>query len=242
MILVYDGTFESFLTLVYEVYYKKLHVSKIAKTLPESLFTDDIIIIEQEKEKSQKVLEALKTKFFKSHFEQILNCFMCDSIEFELDLLDFIILGFKDQKQLENINNHCVLSIQNYLKDLFRTNHKMTGFARFEELEDGTLYAKIEVKFNVLYFLGKHFSKRFNNQNYIIHDVKRKLAFIHTKEFVGIQVVSHFKEPNRSVDEAKFQKLWKTFFDSVAIESRENKKLQQNFVPLIYRTYMNEFY
>ncbi len=56
--------------------------------------------------------------------------------------------------------------------------HKLTGFIRFEELEDKTLYAKIESKFNVVYFLGRHFLKRFNNQNFIIHDLNRKLAFV----------------------------------------------------------------
>ena len=37
--------------------------------------------------------------------------------------------------------------------------HKLTGFIRFEELEDKTLYAKIESKFNVVYVLGRHFQK-----------------------------------------------------------------------------------
>ena len=33
MILVYDGTFEGFLSLDYEVYYKKLKTTKIYKTV-----------------------------------------------------------------------------------------------------------------------------------------------------------------------------------------------------------------
>ena len=37
MILVYDGTFEGFLTLVYEVYYKKIKTYKIYKTLPNEI-------------------------------------------------------------------------------------------------------------------------------------------------------------------------------------------------------------
>ena len=64
---------------------------------------------------------------------------------------------------------------------------------------------------------------------------------MHNQHFKGIQNVSSFDMPSYSKDEEKFQKLWKTFFDSVAIESRENKKLQQQMVPLIYREFMNEF-
>jgi len=241
MILVYDGRFESFLTLVYEVYYSKLQVNEIKKEMPQSLFIDDIVIIEYEEEKSNKVLNALKKEFKKEQFETILNIFMCDTVEFEMDLLDYIIFGFKKKSLLEDITNQSVFRIKNLEKELFRVNHKMTGFVRFEELEDGTLYAKIETKFNIVYFLGEHFSKRFNNQNFIIHDIKRELAFVHNRYLKGVQNVSSFEIPKHSQSEEKFQKLWKTFFDSVAITSRENKKLQQQWVPLIYREYMNEF-
>jgi probable DNA metabolism protein len=235
MTLVYDGSFESFLSLVYEVYYKKLQPLVITKTPPETLILDDIKTIEYDELNSLKVLESLKSKFIKKNFETILNIFMCDSAEFELDLLHFIILGFKNQRELENINIPYVQNIQNLQKELFRHNHKMSGFARFVELEDGTLYAKIDTKFNVVYFLGKHFLKRFNNQRYIIHDLQRKIAFIKNEHFIGVQNIASFEVPKVSVNEEKFSKLWKTFFDSVAIQSRTNKKLQQQMVPLIYR-------
>ncbi len=241
MTLVYDGTFEGFLSLVHEVYYKKIQPLVITKELPDTLILDDIVTIEYDEQNSLKVLEAMKTKFTKRNFETILNIFMCDSVYFELDLLHFIILGFKNQRELSNINISFVQNIQNLQKELFRHNHKMSGFIRFVELDDGTLYGKIETKFNVVYFLGKHFLARFNNQRYIIHDIKREIAFIKDDNFTGIQKIASFQEPKVSDDEKKFSTLWKTFFNSVAIESRTNKKLQQQMVPLIYRTYMSEF-
>jgi len=241
MILVYDGSFECYLSLVYEVYYQKLEVTSILKTQPQTLVLEDIKTIEYDEKNSLKVLEALRLKFTKKNFEMILNIFMCDTKEFELELLHYIILGFKNQNELSNINHTFVFNLQNLQKELFRHNHKMTGFLRFVELEDGTLYAKVDSKFNVVYFLGKHFLKRFNNQTYIIHDIQRKVAFIKNDNFIGVQEVSSFEEPKTSLDEQKFSKLWQTFFKSVAIESRENKKLQRQMVPLLYRTYMNEF-
>ena len=38
-----------------------------------------------------------------------------------------------------------------------------------------------------------------------------------------------------------FKNFETVFFSAVSIEERTNKKLQQNLVPLIYRTYMSEF-
>jgi len=241
MILVYDRTFEGFLTLVYDVYYEKLKPSEILYTQPKTLLLDEIKEIITNEQKANKVLKAIKNSFPKKTFELILNIFMCDSKEFEMDLLKYIILGFKDKNELFNINNFEVFYLQNLQKELFRSVHKMTGFTRFEELEDGTLYAKIETKFNMAYFLGRHFLKRLNNQKYIIHDIDRKIAFIKNDDFIGIQNIASFEEPTLSQDEEKFKKLWNTFFKSIAIETRENKKCQQNLVPLLYRTFMTEF-
>ena len=242
MTLVYDKSFESFLTLIYKVYYEKLKPKKILSEKPSELFFDDYIFIEYDEEASVKVFKALKERFSKKAFATILNIFMCDSKDFELDLLNYIILGFKNHKELQNINNIAIFNIQNLEKELFRHIHKMEGFLRFEELEDGTLYAKIQTKFNVSYFLGKHFFKRLNNQKYIIHDVERKIAFIKNDDFIGIQNISSFEIPILSKNEDKFKKLWSEFFKSISIESRKNDRCQKNMVPLLYRTYMSEFY
>ena len=241
MILLYDGTFEGFLSLVYEVYYKKLKPIKIYKTLPNEMIFEEVLEIETSSDKATKVLNAIKIKFPKELIEKILNIFMCDSKEFEMALLEYIIIGFKESKQLFNINNSCVFYLNSLEKKLFRNVHKMTGFIRFEELEDKTLYAKIESKFNVVYFLGKHFLKRFNNQNFIIHDINRKLAFVKIENDFSIQEVAYFDEPIYSSNEEKFQKLWKSFFKGVTINERKNLKLQTQMVPLLYRTYMSEF-
>ena len=241
MILVYDGTFEGFLSLVYEVYYKKLKPTKIYKTLPNEILFEEILEINSSKESGIKVLNAIKTKFPKEILEKILNIFMCDSKEFEMALLEYIVIGFKDSKQLYNINNSCVFYLNNLEKELFKNVHRMSGFIRFEELEDKTLYAKIESKFNIVYFLGRHFLKRFNNQNFIIHDINRKLAFVKIQNDYSIKEVAFFDKPNYSPNEEKFQKLWKSFFSGVTINERTNLKLQTQMVPLLYRTYMSEF-
>lgn len=241
MILIYDKTFEGFLTLVYEVYYKKIKVNEIRNKPIETLFSNEVLEVTTNEERATKVLNAIKKAFPKECFETIVNIFMCDTKDFEFNLLKFIILGFKNKNELSNITNSEVFYLQNLEKELFRHVHLMYGFTRFEELDDGTLYAKIETKFNVVYFLGRHFFKRLNNQNFIIHDIDRKLAFIKNEDYTSIENISSFEEPKLSKDEKKFNKLWNTFFKSVTINEKENKKCQQNFVPLLYRTYMTEF-
>jgi len=241
MTLLYDGTFETFLTLVHEVYYKKISPNAILKKAPQALLFDTLHEVRYDEAKSLAVFEALQKEFSKENFERILHIFMCDGVSFEMDLLHYIITGFKSQRELQNITLPHVFRLHALQKELFHVYHKMSGFLRFEELEEGTLYAKLETKYSVLYFLGVHFSKRLNNQNFIIHDIPRALAFIHTQEFKGVQKVADFQTPQHSKEEEKFSRLWKSFFHNVAIKSRENKKLQRQTVPLLYRTCMTEF-
>ncbi|MBD3796246.1 MAG: TIGR03915 family putative DNA repair protein [Campylobacterales bacterium] len=241
MKLVYDGTFEGFLSLIYSTYYEKYRPQAIYKEMPTSLFKDEYIEIVTDTDKAQKVFTAMKKKFHKKYMQTIANIFMCDQEDFELDLLHYTILGFKDQTQLENINIQSVFKINTLQKEFFHVHHKMTGFLRFEEIEDGTLYARLETKCNVVYSLAKHFLKRFNNQNFIIHDIQRKIAFVKNESFTGVKEVAKFDTPNFSQTEEKFQELWKTFFRSVSIAARENKRAQRQFVPFVYRIYMSEF-
>lgn len=241
MILLYDGSFEGFLSLVYEVYYEKLHVSSIVKKMPETLLFERFHEIFTDETKARKVLDAISKHFTKEQQRTIIDIVLCDTREYEMALLEYLRIGFKNKKELRNINNANLFYIQNLEKELLCLVHKMYGFTRFEELEDGTLYAKIETKFNIVPFLGEHFCKRLGNIPFIIHDVKRALAFVKNDEMREIRSIASFDTPTFSSEEEKFKALWKTFFKSAAVESRYNPKLQKSWVPLLYRTYMSEF-
>lgn len=241
MILLYDGTFEGFLSLVYEVYYEKLHVNAIVKKLPETLLFERFHEVFSDEAKARKVLDAIIKHFTKEQQRTLFNIFLCDTREHEMALLEYIRIGFKNQKELQNINNPNLFYIQTLEKELLSLVHKMYGFTRFEELDDGTLYAKIETKFNIVPFLGDHFCKRLGSIPFIIHDVKRSLAFMKNDEIREIRSIAAFDAPTVSSEEEKFKALWKSFFKAAAVQERLNPKLQKNWVPLLYRTYMSEF-
>lgn len=238
---MYDGSFEGFLTLIYHSYYQKLPAKKIIKDAKSITLLDEVIQITSDELQAKKVLDALKNKFQNRHYNKIFNIFLCDSMEFEKALYDFVILGFRDQKKLNDINHPSIYYLEKLESEYFRYLHKMYGFVRFTLLKDQILYAKIEGKFNILPYLGKHFTKRLDGCDFIIHDLKRELAIVKTDDGSIIHKVADFQTPELSQDEEKFQELWRLFFESVTIKKRKNLKLQQNFVPLLYRKHMTEF-
>ena len=220
MILLYDGSFEGFLSLVYEVYYEKLEVSSIVKKMPETLLFERFHEIFTDEVKSRKVLDAMTKHFTKEQQRTIFNIFLCDTRAYEMALLEYIRIGFKNPKELRNITNASPFYIQNLEKELLCLVYKMYGFTRFVELEDGTLYAKIETKFNIVPFLGEQFCKRLGNIPFIIHDVKRSLAFIKNDDLREIRSIASFDAPTFSSEEEHFKALWKSFFKAAAVESR----------------------
>jgi probable DNA metabolism protein len=240
MTLVYDGSFEGYLSLIHAVYYKKIVPKAIVKEYG-SLFFEDVWFCKSESMKAQAVLDALQKKFTQKNLKTVFHIFLCDKEAFEMPLLEFIRLGFTAQENLQNIGNNAVFYIHSLEKKLLGTYHKYIGFLRFEELEEGTLYAKIETHYNILSLLGRHFSKRLHTLDFMIHDVKREFVFLHVKGEILIKKVLHCDMPKFSKNEAKMQSLWKEFFRATTINERKNEALQKGWIPLHYRVYMNEF-
>ncbi|MCI8484192.1 MAG: DNA metabolism protein [Lachnospiraceae bacterium] len=108
--------------------------------------------------------------------------------------------------------------------------HHLLGFLRFQELENGLLFAQIHPKNDVLPFLGEHFSDRLPQENFMIYDATRKQAVLHPKGqgffITDTQDLDHEMLHRFSPEELEYQKLWCGFFDSIAIEARINPKLQ----------------
>ncbi|MBT8344262.1 MAG: TIGR03915 family putative DNA repair protein [Sulfurovum sp.] len=241
MLWLYDGSFEGFLTA--------LHRSYMYKCIPETL-TPDIarldllsqpVTIETDLEVAKKVSQSIAQKFPKKLIERVYHVFLCDDVERERELLLYLRMGFKDLALLDDLSHPVIYAVEQYQKRVFSTMHKMHAFTRFEMLEDGLLYAKIAPPCNVLPLLGKHFVKRLGSECFIIHDIQRGWIVVYNGKDLQMHEILDASVPILHQREKQFQKLWKTFFDTVAIESRKNYKVQRNFVPLLYRGLMTEF-
>lgn len=124
--------------------------------------------------------------------------------------------------------------------------HHLLGFLRFQELENGILFAQIHPKNDVLPFLGEHFSDRLPEENFMIYDATRSLAVLHPKGHgffitdtteLNLEMLSRF-----SPEEVEYRRLWCAFFDSIAIEARKNPKLQNQNLPKRFQRDVVEFH
>ena len=146
---------------------------------------------------------------------------------------------------MEHLGNPYVRRVFELARAVGNETHHLFGFTRFEETENGILFAQIHPKNQVLPMLMPHFADRFPCENFVIRDRGRNLYGIHPagKDWflASIENGPDRSQLKLSEEELQMQELFRYFTDKIMIEERENRKLQRQLLPLRFRTDMTEF-
>lgn len=117
--------------------------------------------------------------------------------------------------------------------------HKMKGFLRFMENDRGILYAPYSPDNDITDLIAPHFAERFKNQQFVIHDVKRKIAAMYD----GVNLVmfnADGADVYLSEYEKTFENLWKLYYKSVNIAERPHEKQMKGYMPVRYWKFLPE--
>ena len=133
-----------------------------------------------------------------------------------------------------------VFRFQDIVRRVQAERHRFTGFLRFLETKSGVYYAHYAPDNDITALIAPHFRARLSAQKFVIHDVKRnKLALCDGKQLRYAETDA-LPTIVLSEDEAALQTLWRTYFHTVAIEERTNRRLQDNCLPRRSRRHMTE--
>lgn len=204
------------------------------------------VTVETNAEKAAAVARAIKDKISERAYEMVIRAAVSTNADKADEIYRFLILGFHMGGQVVHfLSNHYVNKIFEMNRFVGNEVHFYLGFLRFEELENHVLLACYEPKSNITQFVIPHFADRMNNENFIIFDVKRRLAALHQTghpwvmaEVKDERLIQYLERTNA---EEEYKKLWLAFFKTIGIEERKNPKLQRNMLRLHYRKYMTEF-
>lgn len=157
-------------------------------------------------------------------------------------------LSMRDPRRvMSNLANEHVMKVFELARFSANEANRLIEFIRFRELANGILYARTGPPNNVLTFVMPHFADRLPLENFVIFDEGRGIYGLHP---AGSDWYVVSGEPGQepaalargwSADEIKYAGLFTAFFHTIAIEARNNPKLQRNMLPLRYREYMTEF-
>lgn len=236
LIYLYDGSFEGLLTIVFYSYIKKeFPYSILSKNLYSTNLLDTTKQIETDFEKSQRIFNGIVKNISYSTLYNAYYAFLSNEPNKEIYIVQYLVYGFILGPKINTmLSLDFVSKIHFSRRKVFGESHRLKGLLRFQEVEKHIFYASIHPDNNVIENLGQHFMRRLPTQNFIIHDKNRNLLFLYNTQNYSIVSAENFNIPNITEKEKEYQKLWKTFFDTIAIKERTNSKLQMQFMPKKY--------
>jgi len=234
--LLYDGTFDGLLTIVFDCYSTKTLPQKIQnKQTYFDNFLDNIAIITSDYQKSERVFNGIEKNICYDALYNSFYAFLSDEQDKEINILKYLCNGFDIGPKINTmLTTSYVYKVISMKRRASFECHKFKGLLRFAQVDNNLFYASIHPDTNIIEPLGQHFINRLPSQNFIIHDKNRNLGFLYNGETYQIKELPIFSLPEFSEQEKLYQKLWKSFFKSVTITERTNRKCQMQFMPKKY--------
>ncbi len=240
--LIYDASFEGFLTAIFQAYEEKIEVVDIVPEFrhQSDFFAEAIYVISDEK-KADRVWKGLAQ--FPVFRHNVYWSFLSE-IEGNERVLYLAVQYVLETKNEKDYGHPEVLRAAQVTKMVGREKHRMEAFVRFQLTKDGIYFANVEPDFNVLPLIAKHFKNRYADQQWIIYDLKRNYGLFY--DLQKLEMMQMDFDPNaldgNSFTEAEhdYNALWKDYFTSTNIKSRINMKLHTRHIPKRYWKYLSE--
>lgn len=238
----YDGSFAGFLTCVFESYVH--HEEPVCFLTPEDGRTTlwDTRRVDADEAQAKRVWKGIARNISPNAAELVSRGFLTCLEEREVHLWRFIRYGFqRGAGVMADLGDERVDVLRKAVYHLDHEAHQYTGFVRFSD-QQGVLIAEIEPKNRVLPLLRVHFAQRFNSERFIIYDRTHREALVYQPPGQwGIAPLEDFTPGPPGQEELTFRRLWKRFFQTIAIEGRINPRCQNTNLAKRYRGLMTEF-
>ena len=249
MIFLYDGSFDGFLSAVFDAFLVKEEVEIEKKNGFQRQLFAETREVETSQEKAGRVASKLLKVCGNRGFTAIVYIFLSEAETAETCDFYLIKAALKyGKKAFCCFQDESIAKAMMIRKKVSREYDKMLGLLRFSELESGIFYAPMEPDYNLMPLLVSHFYERLSGTKWMIHDIRRGIAVCHSEgkteyvEFVD-EMTSHLNMTTligRSGNEEGFAKMWAGYFKTIAIEGRTNPRLQRRFMPQRYWKYLTE--
>ena len=237
----YDGSFAGFLTCVFESYVN--HEEPVEFRLPDdpccSLYP--LRAVASDRDHARRVYRSLSAKFGGAGQKLVARGFLTCLPRREMALYRLIQKLLEEGPAfLHNLSDETLNPVFQAVRHLNGEAHLLRGFVRFSDY-DGVLASEIEPKNRVLPLLRGHFCSRFQNEDFLIYDRTHREVLLsqHGKSVIRPLDALTLAAPDET--EAAYRRLWKQFYDTVAIRERYNPRLRRTHMPKRYWSTMTEF-
>lgn len=239
VVFQYDGTFEGFLCCVFESYvHKEFPIAFSGDEECWSLY--EVRYVVTVREHAQRVYQSILRRS-KAAADVVRRGFLTCLPEKESHLYAVIRKLYDEGPAfLRNTADPVYYPVAKALRHMGGELEKLRGFVRFSDYS-GVLGAEIEPKNRVLPLLRRHFCDRYANEAFFIYDRTHRELLVYAKNHSRILPMDSLQLALPGDEEVAFRRLWKRFYETIAIKERYNPRCQNTFMPKRYRGTMTEF-
>lgn len=239
---VTDGTLDGLLTAVHEAFYSREEPEDILPGPPEQ---PDFTVIYRDistcQDHAVRVMDAVEKKIGPEAMRSLTLAWLSETRGCGKRILDYLRLGFRTGPQVMSMLAHPqVAPILDAARKVSREQHRLLGLLRFKRLGSGPYLAVMAPDHNQLPLIAPHFASRMGGDPWIIHDERRRLSALCEHGRWCILPGGLPSELGWAEEEAVFQRLWRLYHRTVAIDGRINPVLQRNMMPRRYWKYLVE--
>lgn len=252
MVYTYDGTFDGFLTVVFEIYASKQKPVRIVREKDwQATFFDTVTQVDTDIAKSTRVWKGFTARVELNISRMFYLAFASDLPDVEMVMYRYLENVFADTTGLyhKNLLDEDVFELRNFSRKVNKEIYRFYGFVRFQQTSDGLLFSAIDPDHDIVSFLSAHFSKRYAGQSWVIYDTRRdKGIYYDTREVREVRftdeqfdrITGDIRDEIRSEDEEHYKRLWKAYYKATHIPERKNTRLMLHFLPRRYWKYLPE--
>jgi probable DNA metabolism protein len=172
IIYTYDGTFEGFLTSVFECYSRKDFPVDIQSRLGEQKqFFAEKFDIPTNSAKADRVWKGIQNKLSKKNNQVVYYAFLSEEQGIEMKIYRFLRRLFSEHFNIEtDFGDSDVLYLAQTSQKVKKEAMFMMQFVRFQRTRDGFFFCGIEPRYDVIPLVVGHFQKRFTDQKWLLYD------------------------------------------------------------------------
>ncbi|MCI6999292.1 MAG: TIGR03915 family putative DNA repair protein [Clostridiales bacterium] len=241
MVYEYDGSYNGFLCCIFESYInREFPIAFVSNEEFPALSLYSVRNVETVLAHSNRVLRSITDRSPRAA-RLLYRAFHTCMDNREICLYRFVQKLYADGPQfLRRPSDEACFPLYKAVRHLSGELEKLRGFVRFSDYS-GVLGAEIQPKNRVLPFLRSHFCSRYANESFFLYDRTHGELLLYSGGCSRIVQADSLILAPPDGQEVQYRKLWKTFFDTVAIEERCNTRCQNTFLPKRYRSVMTEF-
>lgn len=246
-ILVYDGSFNGFLTAVFISFEEQLTVADIRKnsSAQNGLFSEIQTVFTQ-MDKAKRVWSGIQNKS-SNVIKQIYFAYLSESKGIEFLLYNYIKRLFSSGLgTLEQPSEF--FKIKQVAIAVEKEKNRVEATLSFESTADNIYFANITPDHNVLPLISKYFRSRYPNNPWIIYDIKRKygiycngkaieMVTLDLSEMYSLNEINAHLLEGETID---YDKIRSNYFKNTQITSLINRKLFVQPVPKRFRSFVQE--